>query len=211
MSNKRSFLATLAAIAWSFVGLRRKKDFETLINNPDRVARLMSEAGSVVTAQGPRCSLRTRRLYSDATVSYGKLLLLNVPAALLVLAGLFLVGIALWRGTMAHRQGWLLAWGAVGMVLGAFATLVGEIPPGPIPPAVLSMLCTALVFLSGYCVASGQSVYAGTYAWLLAVLSLVVVVMITNSSPSSPLPPSPLATSCQPNVPTIMFTLTCKI
>ena len=28
MSNKRSFFATLAAIAWSFVGLRRKKDFD---------------------------------------------------------------------------------------------------------------------------------------------------------------------------------------
>lgn len=28
MKNKRSFLATLIAIAWSFVGLRRKKDFD---------------------------------------------------------------------------------------------------------------------------------------------------------------------------------------
>jgi hypothetical protein len=28
MKNQRSFLATLIAIAWSFVGLRRKKDFD---------------------------------------------------------------------------------------------------------------------------------------------------------------------------------------
>jgi hypothetical protein len=28
MKNKRSFFETLAAIAWSFIGLRRKKDFE---------------------------------------------------------------------------------------------------------------------------------------------------------------------------------------
>lgn len=28
MTTKRSFLATLGAIAWSFVGLRRKRDFE---------------------------------------------------------------------------------------------------------------------------------------------------------------------------------------
>ncbi|MEX5744299.1 DUF2970 domain-containing protein [Massilia sp. X63] len=28
MAQKRSFLATLVAIAWSFVGLRRKKDFD---------------------------------------------------------------------------------------------------------------------------------------------------------------------------------------
>ncbi|HVK93590.1 MAG TPA: DUF2970 domain-containing protein, partial [Noviherbaspirillum sp.] len=27
-SSKTSFLATLAAIAWSFIGLRRKKDFD---------------------------------------------------------------------------------------------------------------------------------------------------------------------------------------
>jgi len=28
MNNKRSFFATMIAIAWSFVGLRRKKDFD---------------------------------------------------------------------------------------------------------------------------------------------------------------------------------------
>ncbi|MDK6078251.1 DUF2970 domain-containing protein [Massilia varians] len=28
MVQKRSFLGTLAAIAWSFIGLRRKRDFD---------------------------------------------------------------------------------------------------------------------------------------------------------------------------------------
>lgn len=28
MKNKRSFYETLSAVAWSFIGLRRKKDFE---------------------------------------------------------------------------------------------------------------------------------------------------------------------------------------
>lgn len=28
MEHRRSFLGTLIAIAWSFIGLRRKKDFE---------------------------------------------------------------------------------------------------------------------------------------------------------------------------------------
>lgn len=28
MAQKRSFIATLAAIAWSFIGLRRRKDFD---------------------------------------------------------------------------------------------------------------------------------------------------------------------------------------
>lgn len=28
MVQKRSFIATLTAIAWSFIGLRRKKDFD---------------------------------------------------------------------------------------------------------------------------------------------------------------------------------------
>ena len=32
MPDKRSFLGTLAAIAWSFAGLRRKKDFDVDAN-----------------------------------------------------------------------------------------------------------------------------------------------------------------------------------
>ncbi len=34
--------------------------------------------------QGPRCSIRSRKLYSDATPDYVKMTLLNLPAALVV-------------------------------------------------------------------------------------------------------------------------------
>lgn len=47
--------------------------------------------GSMVTAQGPRCSIRSKRYYSDAAPDYLLMTALNVPAALLVLAGLFSV------------------------------------------------------------------------------------------------------------------------
>jgi len=36
--------------------------------------------------QGPRCSIRSRKLYSDAIPDYGKMTLLNLPAAVLVRA-----------------------------------------------------------------------------------------------------------------------------
>ena len=34
--------------------------------------------------QGPRCSIRSRKLYSDATPDYLKMTLLNLPAAVVV-------------------------------------------------------------------------------------------------------------------------------
>ena len=36
--------------------------------------------------QGPRCSIRSRKLYSDALPDYLKMTLLNLPAAVLVSA-----------------------------------------------------------------------------------------------------------------------------
>ncbi|KAK9716489.1 hypothetical protein RND81_06G236900 [Saponaria officinalis] len=44
--------------------------------------------GSMIVVEGPRCSLRSRKVYSDLTVDYFKMLLLNVPAAVVAL-GLF--------------------------------------------------------------------------------------------------------------------------
>ena len=44
----------------------------------------LRQANSVVTEQGPRCSIRTRKVMSDASVDYLKLTALNLPAALLV-------------------------------------------------------------------------------------------------------------------------------
>lgn len=39
--------------------------------------------------QGPRCSLRSKKMYSDAYPDYLRMTALNVPAALLVLGFLF--------------------------------------------------------------------------------------------------------------------------
>jgi hypothetical protein len=47
--------------------------------------------GSIVAAQGPRCSLRTRNVYSDCNPDYLKMTLLNLPATLLTLGALFSV------------------------------------------------------------------------------------------------------------------------
>ena len=44
--------------------------------------------GSEIVAEGPRCSLRSRKVYSDLSVDYLKMLLLNVPATVIAL-GLF--------------------------------------------------------------------------------------------------------------------------
>ncbi|KAE8055213.1 hypothetical protein FH972_012069 [Carpinus fangiana] len=44
--------------------------------------------GSDIVVEGPRCSLRSRKVYSDLTVDYLKMLLLNVPATVVAL-GLF--------------------------------------------------------------------------------------------------------------------------
>ncbi|KAJ1416068.1 putative PGR5-like protein 1A, chloroplastic [Sesbania bispinosa] len=53
----------------------------------DLKLRLKME-GSEIVAEGPRCSLRSRKVYSDLSVDYLKMFLLNVPATVLAL-GLF--------------------------------------------------------------------------------------------------------------------------
>lgn len=41
--------------------------------------------GSIVSAQGPRCSIRTKKMYADAEVDVARTVALNLPAAFLVL------------------------------------------------------------------------------------------------------------------------------
>ncbi|OMO89675.1 hypothetical protein CCACVL1_07705 [Corchorus capsularis] len=53
----------------------------------DLKLRLKME-GSEIVVEGPRCSLRSRKVYSDLSVDYLKMLLLNVPATVVAL-GLF--------------------------------------------------------------------------------------------------------------------------
>ncbi|KGN55940.1 PGR5-like protein 1B, chloroplastic [Cucumis sativus] len=53
----------------------------------DLKLRLKTE-GSEIVVEGPRCSLRSRKVYSDLSVDYFKMFLLNVPATVVAL-GLF--------------------------------------------------------------------------------------------------------------------------
>lgn len=78
----------------------------------------LRRAGSPVTAQGARCSLLSRKMYSDAAVDYLKLVAINVPAALLVLGGLFsiddLTGFEITRLVeLPEPYGIIAVWGVV--------------------------------------------------------------------------------------------------
>ena len=57
----------------------------------DELRAELKAKDSVVVAAGPRCSIRSRKLYSDAKPDYLKLTLLNVPAALIVLGFIFAI------------------------------------------------------------------------------------------------------------------------
>ncbi|KAF7138682.1 hypothetical protein RHSIM_Rhsim07G0096500 [Rhododendron simsii] len=54
----------------------------------DSLKRQLKIDGSDIVVEGPRCSLRSKRVYSDLAVDYFKMFLLNVPAAVVAL-GLF--------------------------------------------------------------------------------------------------------------------------
>ncbi|KAK4486429.1 hypothetical protein RD792_009104 [Penstemon davidsonii] len=54
----------------------------------DKLKQKLKMDGSDIVVEGPRCSLRSRKVYSDLSVDYLKMFLLNVPAALIAL-GLF--------------------------------------------------------------------------------------------------------------------------
>ncbi|CAL8460669.1 g199 [Coccomyxa elongata] len=55
----------------------------------DALKDSLRKKNSKVVQQGPRCSIRSRRIYSDATPDYLKMTLLNLPAAVLTLVVLF--------------------------------------------------------------------------------------------------------------------------
>ncbi|XP_022858135.1 PGR5-like protein 1B, chloroplastic [Olea europaea var. sylvestris] len=54
----------------------------------DDLKMKLKKDGSEIVIEGPRCSLRSRKVYSDLSVDYLKMFLLNVPAAVVAL-GLF--------------------------------------------------------------------------------------------------------------------------
>lgn len=55
----------------------------------DKLKMKLKMKGSKVAIAGPRCSLRSKKVVSDATVDYLKMTLLNLPAALIALGLVF--------------------------------------------------------------------------------------------------------------------------
>lgn len=55
----------------------------------DALKAELKKKSSVVAAQGPRCSIRSKKMYSDAYPDYLRMTALNIPAALIVLGFLF--------------------------------------------------------------------------------------------------------------------------
>ncbi|GAB4834318.1 PGR5-like protein 1B, chloroplastic [Ancistrocladus abbreviatus] len=55
----------------------------------DDLKQKLKMEGSEIIVEGPRCSLRSRKVYSDLTVDYFKMFLLYVPAAVVALALFF--------------------------------------------------------------------------------------------------------------------------
>ncbi|KAF8379376.1 hypothetical protein HHK36_028810 [Tetracentron sinense] len=51
----------------------------------DKLKMKLKQEGSEIVVEGPRCSLRTKKVYSDLSVDYFKMFLLNVPAAVVAL------------------------------------------------------------------------------------------------------------------------------
>ncbi|GAQ87275.1 pgr5-like protein b [Klebsormidium nitens] len=56
----------------------------------DALKSQLKKSNSRVTVEGPRCSLRSRKVYSDSQLDYLKMTLLNLPAAVISLAFVFL-------------------------------------------------------------------------------------------------------------------------
>ncbi|CAL9201744.1 unnamed protein product [Musa hybrid cultivar] len=55
----------------------------------DELKLRLKKEGSDIVQEGPRCSLRSRKVYSDLSVDYFKMFLLNVPAAVIALTLFF--------------------------------------------------------------------------------------------------------------------------
>ncbi|XP_043721502.1 PGR5-like protein 1B, chloroplastic [Telopea speciosissima] len=55
----------------------------------DKLKMQLKMEGSEIVVEGPRCSLRSKKVYSDLSVDYFKMFLLNVPAAVIALTLFF--------------------------------------------------------------------------------------------------------------------------
>jgi hypothetical protein len=84
----------------------------------DKLKYQLRQSGSIIGSQGARCSIRSRKMYSDAKVDYARMVALNIPAALLVLLGVFsiddLTGFEFTKVVeLPEPYGILVVWGLV--------------------------------------------------------------------------------------------------
>jgi len=98
----------------------------------DQLKKELKRKGSIVTAQGPRCSIRSKNMYSDLEVDYVKLLLLNLPGVLLTLGALFsvddLTGFEITKAVeLPEPFGIIALWGLVLPALFIFANAVTQL------------------------------------------------------------------------------------
>eukprot|EP00803_Ostreobium_quekettii_P004712 evm.model.scf_819.7 EVM.evm.TU.scf_819.7 scf_819:51890-56835(+) len=111
----------------------------------DELKAELKQANSFVAMGGPRCSLRSRKMYSDLEVDYLRMLALNVPATVLVLGVLFtlddLTGFGITK-LIELPQPWgsIVVWGLVLPTLFVFSNALtnfvvrdGVILKGPCP------------------------------------------------------------------------------
>jgi len=98
----------------------------------DQLKRDLKRKGSKVTAQGPRCSIRSKNMYSDLSVDYLKMLLLNLPGVLLTLGALFsvddLTGFEITKAVeLPEPYGIIVLWGLVLPALFIFANALTQL------------------------------------------------------------------------------------
>ena len=93
----------------------------------DALKVALKRDGSFVTAQGPRCSIRTKKMYADAAPDYLLMTALNLPAAIGTLAVLFsiddLTGFEITKLIeLPEPWGIVVVWGVVLPLLYVFAS-----------------------------------------------------------------------------------------
>lgn len=98
----------------------------------DDLKKELKRKGSIVTAQGPRCSIRSKNMYSDLEVDYVKMLALNLPGVLLTLGALFsvddLTGFEITKAIeLPEPYGIIALWGLVLPAIFIFANAITQL------------------------------------------------------------------------------------
>ena len=111
----------------------------------DALKLRLRDAGSAVAAAGPRCSLRSKRVVSDASIDYFFLTALNVPAVVVALLLLFslddLSGFEITQAIeLPEPASFLITWLAVIPAVALTAVKFTSMVTGP-DPVILTGPC----------------------------------------------------------------------